>query len=169
MIEVRNSELLQSATAIVVAQLSSAVTATADVPAFIKSVYDTLRHLEGEVLAEGAAADGRRSVAAEAALPAQASVERARPAVPIEESVHRDHIICLEDGKPLRMLKRYLMAQYSMTPEDYRAKWGLPPSYPMVAPALAEQRSRAAFESGLGKANTGRKRAAGAGKRARSR
>lgn len=77
--------------------------------------------------------------------------EALKPAVPIKKSVFPDYIICLEDGKKLKMLKRYLMSSYSMTPEEYRSRWGLPPDYPMVAPAYAEKRSALAREIGLGR------------------
>ncbi|MBM3525461.1 MAG: transcriptional regulator [Alphaproteobacteria bacterium] len=73
------------------------------------------------------------------------------PAVPIKKSVSADFIICLEDGKKLKMLKRHLRTAYGMTPEQYRAKWGLAPDYPMVAPNYAEQRSEFAKKIGLGK------------------
>lgn len=73
------------------------------------------------------------------------------PAVPIKKSVFPDYIICLEDGKKLKMLKRHLMSAYNMTAEAYRAKWNLPPDYPMVAPAYAEKRSQLAREIGLGR------------------
>jgi len=63
------------------------------------------------------------------------------PAVPIHESVHLEFLICLEDGKPLKIMKRHLRINYGLTPEEYRAKWGLPPDYPMVAPAYAKQRA----------------------------
>jgi len=76
--------------------------------------------------------------------------ERGKPAVPISRSVQRDHIVCLEDGKKLKMLKRYLRTHYDMSPEEYRRKWSLPGDYPMVAPAYAEARSRLAKEMGLG-------------------
>ena len=74
-----------------------------------------------------------------------------RPAVPISKSVTTDYIICLEDGKKLIMLKRYLRTQYGLSPEDYRRKWKLPADYPMVAPAYAELRSNFAREIGLGR------------------
>lgn len=77
--------------------------------------------------------------------------ERQRPAVPIARSVQHDYIVCLEDGKKLKMLKRYLRAQYDMSPEDYRRKWGLSPDYPMVAPAYAARRSDFAKQIGLGR------------------
>lgn len=77
------------------------------------------------------------------------------PAVPVSKSVMPDYIICLEDGKKLKMLKRYLKATYDMTPEEYREKWGLPVDYPMVAPNYAEKRSDLAKKSGLGKDRKG--------------
>ena len=79
------------------------------------------------------------------------SQTRQKPAVPIKRSITPDHIICLEDGKQLKMLKRYLRTSYGMTPEEYRLKWGLPLDYPMVAPNYAKKRSAFAKEIGLGK------------------
>jgi len=76
--------------------------------------------------------------------------ERPQPAVPIKKSVMPEHIICLEDGKKLKMLKRHLKTSYSMTPEQYRERWGLPPDYPMVAPNYAKHRSSLAKKIGLG-------------------
>ncbi|PWC48119.1 hypothetical protein TSA6c_16920 [Azospirillum sp. TSA6c] len=73
------------------------------------------------------------------------------PAVPIKKSVAADFIICLEDGKKLKMLKRYLRTTYNLSPEEYRAKWGLPPEYPMVAPNYAKARSEMAINLGLGR------------------
>ncbi len=73
-----------------------------------------------------------------------------QPAVAIKKSVTPDYIICLEDGKKLKMLKRHLKTRYDMTPEEYRARWGLPDNYPMVAPSYAQQRSRLAKSIGLG-------------------
>ena len=81
----------------------------------------------------------------------EAPPARRRPAVPIARSVQRDHIVCLEDGKQLKMLKRYLRAHYDLSPEEYRRRWGLPPDYPMVAPAYAERRSAFARQIGLGR------------------
>jgi predicted transcriptional regulator len=84
--------------------------------------------------------------------PAQtAPVEKQKPAVPVSRSVQNDHIVCLEDGKKLTMLKRYLRSRYDLSPEDYRRKWNLPPDYPMVAPAYATKRSEFAKSIGLGK------------------
>lgn len=76
--------------------------------------------------------------------------ERPKPAVPISKSVQHDYIVCLEDGKRLKMLKRYLRSRYDMSPDDYRRRWGLPPDYPMVAPAYAARRSDFARQIGLG-------------------
>ena len=78
------------------------------------------------------------------------------PAVPISESVTPDFIYCLEDGKQLKMLKRYLRSQYGLSPDEYRAKWGLPPDYPMVAPNYAKKRSAFAREIGLGTKRVGK-------------
>lgn len=77
--------------------------------------------------------------------------ERPKPAVPINKSVQHDFIVCLEDGKKLKMLKRYLRSRYNMSPDEYRRRWGLPPDYPMVAPAYAARRSDFAKQIGLGK------------------
>jgi predicted transcriptional regulator len=77
--------------------------------------------------------------------------ERRRPAVPVSRSVQHDYIVCLEDGKKLKMLKRYLRSRFDMSPEEYRRKWGLPPDYPMVAPAYAARRSAFAKQIGLGR------------------
>jgi predicted transcriptional regulator len=77
--------------------------------------------------------------------------EKKKPAVPISKSVQHDHIICLEDGKKLKMLKRYLRSRFDLSPEEYRRRWGLPPEYPMVAPAYAERRSDFAKKIGLGR------------------
>jgi predicted transcriptional regulator len=76
--------------------------------------------------------------------------EKLVPAVSVRASVRPDHLICLEDGKKLKMLRRHLMTHYNMTPDDYRAKWGLPADYPMVAPEYAERRRVLAKEIGLG-------------------
>ena len=77
--------------------------------------------------------------------------QRQKPAVPISRSVQSDYIVCLEDGKQLKMLKRYLRSRYDMSPEEYRRKWGLAPDYPMVAPAYAARRSAFAKQIGLGR------------------
>lgn len=97
-------------------------------PALIQEVYKTLSGVGKE--------------------PAQP--ERPQPAVPVKKSVFPDHIICLEDGKKLKMLKRHLKTAYDMTPEQYRERWALPPDYPMVAPNYARHRSSLAKKIGLG-------------------
>jgi predicted transcriptional regulator len=79
------------------------------------------------------------------------TLERPKPAAPINKSVQHDFIICLEDGKKLKMLKRYLRSTYNLSPDEYRKRWGLPPDYPMVAPAYAARRSEFAKKIGLGK------------------
>jgi len=109
-----------------------------DVPQLIQNVYKTLSTL------------GEQPKAAEV---------RSEPAVPVRNSVKPDFIVCLEDGKKLKMLKRHLMTAYGMTPDEYRAKWGLPADYPMVAPNYAESRRQLAKSIGLG---TSRARARGA-------
>nr|NIS43971.1 MucR family transcriptional regulator [Desulfuromonadales bacterium] len=82
--------------------------------------------------------------------PGEDAQERPSPAVPIKKSVTPDYVICLEDGKKLKMLKRHLKTSYDMTPDEYRERWGLPADYPMVAPNYAKQRSRLARKIGLG-------------------
>jgi predicted transcriptional regulator len=77
--------------------------------------------------------------------------ERLKPAVPVNRSIQHDYIVCLEDGKRLKMLKRYLRLRYNLSPEDYRRRWNLPPDYPMVAPAYAARRSDFAKQIGLGR------------------
>lgn len=104
----------------------------ADLPALMVSVHAKLEELSDE----------------------SAAPVRPDPAVPINKSVTKNHIICLEDGKKLKMLKRYLRTRYDLTPEQYRARWGLPADYPMVAPEYADRRSRFAKEIGLGKAQS---------------
>ncbi len=81
----------------------------------------------------------------------QPEPEQLQPAVPIKKSVFPDYIVCLEDGKKLKMLKRHLQTSYNITPEQYRERWGLPHDYPMVAPRYAEHRSELAKKIGLGR------------------
>jgi predicted transcriptional regulator len=80
----------------------------------------------------------------------EAAPEQAKPAVSVKKSIHPDYLVCLEDGKRFKSLRRHLRTQYSMTPEQYRDKWGLPPDYPMVAPNYAVARSQLAKKMGLG-------------------
>ena len=91
-----------------------------------------------------------RSLAGSADDAGPAPAERLQPAVPVKKSVFPDYIVCLEDGKRLKMLKRHLSTAFNLTPEQYRAKWGLEASYPMVAPNYAEKRSSLAKQIGLG-------------------
>jgi predicted transcriptional regulator len=84
-------------------------------------------------------------------------IEPAKPAVPVKKSMTADYLICLEDGKRFKSLKRHLRTQYGMTPEQYRDKWGLPPEYPMVAPNYAVARSQLAKKMGLGQQRRQRK------------
>lgn len=91
-----------------------------------------------------------RALAAAGETPTSVA-EKQQPAVPVRRSVFPDHIVCLEDGKKLKLLKRHLHAAYGMTPQQYRDKWGLPPGYPMVAPKYAAHRSSLAKRIGLGR------------------
>jgi predicted transcriptional regulator len=120
---------------IVSAHVSNNSVTTDALPALIQDVYRTL------------AGVGRDPV-----MP-----EKPQPAVPAKKSVFADHIICLEDGKKLKMLKRHLKTAYNMSPEQYRERWGLPPDYPMVAPNYARHRSSLAKKIGLGTKPRGRK------------
>ena len=88
----------------------------------------------------------------------EAPAEPLKPAVAVKRSVTPDHIVCLEDGKKFKSLKRHLRTQYNMTPEQYRDKWGLPPDYPMVAPNYAAARSQLAKQMGLGQQRRRRSR-----------
>jgi predicted transcriptional regulator len=83
--------------------------------------------------------------------------EATKPAVPVKRSINSDYIVCLEDGKKFKSLKRHLRTRYNMTPEQYREKWGLPPEYPMVAPNYAAARSHLAKQMGLGQQRRRRK------------
>ncbi len=123
-------EILALTTEIVSAHIANNPVVQTEVPELIQQVYKKLSEL---ATAEEAAA-----------------VELV-PAVPIRKSVTNDYIICLEDGKRLKMLKRHLMTAYGMTPDDYRAKWGLKPDYPMVAPSYALKRQELAKKIGLGR------------------
>jgi predicted transcriptional regulator len=133
------TELLMTLTAdVVAAHVSNNSVAVSDVATLIANVHGALSGIAGPAVVEETALE---------------------PAVPIRNSVKRDYIVCLDDGKKLKMLKRHLMTHYGMTPDDYRAKWGLPADYPMVAPAYAEQRRDLAKAIGLGRApGSGRKK-----------
>ncbi|BBK37128.1 MucR family transcriptional regulator [Allostella sp. ATCC 35155] len=127
----QHDELLRMTTEVVAAYVSNNELPATQISDVIGAVYTSLKALEG----------GTPEVKA----------EPLKPAVPIKRSVNPDYLICLEDGKKLKMLKRHLRTTYNMTPEDYRAKWGLAPDYPMVAPNYAAQRSDFAKKIGLGR------------------
>lgn len=136
----KSDDILKLAADVVAAYVSNNPIPVSEVPSMIKSVHSTLGGLAG-------ASPGEMTTAQ-------------KPAIPIKRSVTPDYIICLEDGKKLKMLKRYLRSNYNMTPEEYRAKWGLPADYPMVAPNYAAQRSEFAKKIGLGRtaSSSGRRR-----------
>lgn len=135
-----SKSLLEMTAAIVAAHLGHTTVPVGEIRALVTQVHATLAALAG---GGGDAAS----------LPA----ERPQPAVSIRKSVLPDHIVCLEDGKKLKMLKRHLKSAYNLSPEQYRERWGLPADYPMVAPKYAEQRSKLAKQIGLGK-TSGKKR-----------
>ena len=122
-------EILRLVTEIVAAYVSKNPVPASELPTIIKNVRATLGDL--------ANGDAR-------------GLPRA-PAVPVRKSVQPDFIVCLEDGKKLKMLKRYLRSRFGMSPDEYRQRWGLPPDYPMVAPAYAARRSDFAKQIGLGR------------------
>jgi len=124
-----NKALLELTVKIVSSHVANNPVTSEDLPSMIKRVYEALR---------GAGA-------------VEAEPERPQPAVPIKRSVFPDYIVCLEDGKKLKMLKRHLQSAYGMSPEQYRERWGLPADYPLVAPNYAERRSHLAREIGLGR------------------
>lgn len=124
------SEMLITLTSdIVAAHVSNNSVAVSDLPVLIQNVHSALAGLNA---------------------PQPAPEVKLEPAVSVRSSIKPDYIVCLEDGKKLKMLKRHLMTHYQMTPEDYRAKWNLPADYPMVAPNYAEQRRNLAKKIGLG-------------------
>jgi predicted transcriptional regulator len=131
-----SNELLVLTTEIVSAHVANNTVSLADLPQLIQQVYGTLAGIGG--------------------APASAGV-RPQPAVAVKKSVTPDFIICLEDGRKLKMLKRHLKTAYNMTPEEYRERWQLPPDYPMVAPNYAKQRSSLAKKIGLGTKPRGRR------------
>lgn len=132
------NELLALTTQIVAAHVANNSVAVTDLPQLIHEVFRTL------------ATVGTVPVA----------LERPQPAVPVKKSVTPDYIICLEDGKKLKMLKRHLKTAYNMSPEEYRDRWGLAADYPMVAPNYAQHRSSLAKKIGLGTKPRKRRRAA---------
>ena len=127
---VEHAELLTLTSEIVAAHVSNNAVSSTDLPNVIETVFTTLAGLGG--------------------APAEPEVEQ-KPAVPVKRSVTDDYIVCLEDGKKMKMLKRHLKTAYDMTPEEYRAKWNLGPDYPMVAPSYARKRQELAKKIGLGR------------------
>ncbi len=126
--QVSLKEILGLATQIVAAHVSHNVVPVDELPKLLQRVFEALSGIDG---------------ASEAAV-------APKPAVSVRKSVTPDYIICLEDGKKLKMLKRHLKTAYNMTPDEYRMRWGLPSAYPMVAPNYAKQRSKLAKAIGLG-------------------
>jgi predicted transcriptional regulator len=124
-------ELLRMTTEVVAAYVSNNTLATGQLGDVIHAVYNSLRSLDGQVV--------------------EAAPEVLKPAVPVRKSVTPEYLVCLEDGKKLKMLKRHLRSTYNLSPDEYRAKWGLAPDYPMVAPKYAQQRSDFAKKIGLGR------------------
>jgi len=122
-------DIIELSTRIVSAYVSKNAISASDLPELMTSVHSNLKSLSKD----------------------EPELARPDPAVPISKSITKNHIICLEDGQKLKMLKRYLRTRYNLTPEEYRARWGLPANYPMVAPEYAERRSSFAKEIGLGK------------------
>ncbi len=137
---ITHADMMALTADIVAAHLSNNTVSISDVPMLIAGTFAALAQL--------------------GTAPRAVAVQR-DPAVPVKASVKSDHIVCLEDGKKLKMLKRHLMTHYSLTPEAYRAKWNLPADYPMVAPDYAAQRRSLALKIGLGTVrNTRRGKAA---------
>ncbi len=130
-------DLLALTAQIVASHVGNNAIDTANLPGLIQEVY---RALSGIGQPQAAPAEKRSQT----------------PAVPVKKSIFPDYIICLEDGKKLKMLKRHLKTAYNLTPEEYRERWGLAPDYPMVAPNYANHRSSLAKKSGLGKAKAAR-------------
>ena len=126
------TEALELTTEIVAAYVSNNPVQSSELSNLIRSVHETLQGLSGQ----------------------KVETVEAKPAIPVKKSVTDDYLICLEDGKKFKSLKRHLRAKYDMTPEEYREKWGLPYDYPMVAPSYARKRSKLAKQMGLG---TGKK------------
>jgi predicted transcriptional regulator len=129
-----DEDILKLVTEIVAAYVSKNPVAASELPGIIKNVHATLGGFSSRAPEGGTAPRP--------------------PAVPVKKSVTPDYIVCLEDGKKLKMLKRYLRSRYKMSPDEYRARWNLAPDYPMVAPNYAARRSEFAKKIGLGKGST---------------
>ena len=125
-----NEELMRMTSEIVSSFVSNNPVTTESLPDVIRSVYRTVSGLAG--------------------APEKAADEKPKPAVPVSKSVTNEYIVCLEDGRKLKMLKRYLRSRYDMSPDEYRRRWGLGADYPMVAPSYTERRSEFAKKIGLG-------------------
>lgn len=125
------ADLIELSTEIVSAYVSHNSVSPGDLPRLIADVHGALRSLQTNEVA--------------------APVEELKPAVPVKKSVAPDYIICLEDGKKFKSLKRHLRTHYNLSPEEYREKWGLPADYPMVAPSYSATRSKLAKDNGLGR------------------
>jgi predicted transcriptional regulator len=125
-------DTINFASTIVAAYVSRNSIPASELPNLVKSVHETIVGLTG----------GHAE---------QSGMASQKPAVPVKRSITPDYIVCLEDGKKLKMLKRYLRSNYELSPEQYRAKWGLPRDYPMVAPNYSSQRSQFAKNIGLGR------------------
>lgn len=125
-----HSSLIELVSQIVSAYVAHNPVPVAELPRLIERVHATLAEIDG--------------------APAAEPKSELKPAVPVRKSVTDDHIVCLEDGKKFKSLKRHLRTRYDMSPEEYREKWGLAPDYPMVAPNYAKQRSDLARKMGLG-------------------
>lgn len=130
-----NADLLGLTAEIVSAHVSNNPVAVADLPNLIQEVYRTLSTM---------------------GQPAAEAPERPQPAVPVKKSITPEFLICLEDGKKLKMLKRHLKTSFNLTPDQYRERWGLPSDYPMVAPNYTKHRSSLAKRIGLGTKPRGR-------------
>ena len=126
-----DADLVGLSTDIVAAYVSHNAVSPTDLPKLIAEVHGALRALHSNE--------------------APVVVEELRPAVPVRKSVATDYIICLEDGKKFKSLKRHLRTHYNLSPEEYREKWGLPSDYPMVAPSYSATRSKLAKDNGLGR------------------
>lgn len=125
------ADLIELSTEIVSAYVSHNAVSPGDLPKLIAEVHTALRALQTNEV--------------------QAPVEELKPAVPVRKSVANDYIICLEDGKKFKSLKRHLRTHYNLSPEEYREKWSLPADYPMVAPSYSATRSKLAKDNGLGR------------------
>lgn len=133
----QNQELLDQTVEIVASFVSHNTVPVTDLPKLIEETFNALKSHSSATPEEP---------------------ERPKPAVPIRKSVTPDYIVCLEDGKKLKMLKRHLKTVYDLTPDEYRARWGLPADYPMVAPNYAARRSELAKQIGLGTSARGRRK-----------